>query len=57
MIGFNLKKKSYGQLAGHEVEGRTFWEGERNPEKKKEERFLPRDLGGDRRDHRPGRYN
>jgi hypothetical protein len=57
LIGFNLKKKSYGQLAGHEVEGRTFWEGERNPEKKKEERFLPRDLGGDRRDHRPGRYN
>jgi hypothetical protein len=32
LIGFN--KKSDGRLAGHEVEGGTSWEGERNSGKK-----------------------
>lgn len=41
MIGFN--KKSDGRLAGHEVEGGTSWEGERNSGNK--EKFLTGDMG------------
>lgn len=38
------------------MEGRTFWEEERNPGKKEEEMFLLEDLGGNGCDHRTGKY-
>lgn len=51
LVGFN--KKSSGQLYRQEVEGVTFWEGERSSGKRKEG-LSPRDIRGDRCDCWPG---